>query len=371
MPPSEPCLEGRNTKVLLTHERFLPDFGGGGESIVYRTACELRNRGVQVTVLTTGDASAVAYDGIRTVRLPISRHRLNLAVREIAKHASPADLIHTFNYHAALPSRLAGLLTGKPVVCEILGLFGPIWKEMKGRWRGMLYNRWEKFLVRQAFAKMLFLSEYSRRMAISMGADPSRCVTNSPGVDLTEFRPCAKKEDFVLFVGKLEARKGIHNVVAAANALPHVPFVVSGWGPEESWLKNSAPENLQYIGYCSGPPLRDWYARARIFFFPSKVETFGLVMAEAMASGCAVVSSVPLEFKGVLHNREDLQAMIEGIELLWENQDLCHTMGQQNVLLARAFNWQRYGDTLISVYRGILERGIEAGHSEAASRPLS
>ena len=128
-------VERRTSKimnVLLTHERFLPDFGGGGEQIVYETARHLLRRGVQVRVLTTGDPRTTAYGGVPTVRLPISRYRLNGAVRAIVDEARTADLIHTCTYHASLPSLLAGKWLGKPVLCQVLALFHEGWKEMRG-----------------------------------------------------------------------------------------------------------------------------------------------------------------------------------------------------------------------------------------------
>ena len=73
--------------VLLTHERFLPDFGGGGERIVYETARHLMRRGVQVRVVTTGDPRVTADGGVPNVRLPVSRYRFNLALRTILDHA--------------------------------------------------------------------------------------------------------------------------------------------------------------------------------------------------------------------------------------------------------------------------------------------
>src|ERR1700733_3722682 len=73
--------------VLLTHERFLPDFGGGGEYIVFRTATGLLARGVNVRVLTTGDPALRCYQGVPTERLPISRYAFNLQVGPIAAQA--------------------------------------------------------------------------------------------------------------------------------------------------------------------------------------------------------------------------------------------------------------------------------------------
>jgi hypothetical protein len=114
-------------KILLTHDRFPPDFAGGGEYAVLETARALISRGVDVRVLTTGDPAIREYEGIPVRRLPIHRFRMNLAVREIAQEARSCDLILTYNYHACLASLAASRLTGKPVICTILGLYQNSW----------------------------------------------------------------------------------------------------------------------------------------------------------------------------------------------------------------------------------------------------
>ena len=123
-------------KVLLTHERFPPDFAGGGEYVALRTAQHLMRRGVEVRVLTTGDPEVASYDGIETERLPVHPYRFNLAAGEIARRAGQVDLLQTFNYHAAFPSFRAGKRLGVPTVCTIFGLFGDEWWNMRGRLAG-------------------------------------------------------------------------------------------------------------------------------------------------------------------------------------------------------------------------------------------
>jgi hypothetical protein len=75
-------------KVLVTSEIFPPDFGGGSEYIVLELVRGLIRRGIEVSVVATGDPSASHYDGIRTFRLPVSTYRFNLqadAITEIAR----------------------------------------------------------------------------------------------------------------------------------------------------------------------------------------------------------------------------------------------------------------------------------------------
>ena len=135
--------------VLVTHERFLPDFCGGCEYGVFHMARGLQQRGVGVRILTTGDPRKTEYEGLSTRRLPIHRYRMNLAVEEIVDCARHADLIQTSNYHASLPSMLAGRRLHKPVFLLVTALCGRAWLDMRGRILGRAYAMWERYLMRQ------------------------------------------------------------------------------------------------------------------------------------------------------------------------------------------------------------------------------
>jgi glycosyltransferase involved in cell wall biosynthesis len=339
--------------VLLTHERFLPDFGGGGEPIVYETARHLRRRGVHVQVLTTGDPRLTSYEGVPTHRLPIHRYRLNGAVGPIVAAARSADLIHTCTYHAALPSLLAGKWLKKPVVCQVLGLFQEAWRQMRGTSSPLLIA-WERFLVTRGFARTLFLSDYSRDLGVSLGVLPDRAIVNSPGIDLPKYGPASEKDHVVLFVGKLEARKGIDDLLDVAARLPEVRFRVIGWGPEADHVRRSAARNIEYLGFREGESLRAAFGRASIFFCPSKVETFGLVVAEAMASGCAIVTTIPLPVEGIHVPVADRDAMTAAIRCLWGDQRETERMGRANMELARVYTWERYTDVLLETYDEVM-----------------
>ena len=136
-------------KILITHERFPPDFYGGGERVVYELAKRLKLNNHDVSVLTTGDPKMVEYDGIPTVRLPIHRYLMNLAFPWIYRYAKKADLIQTNSYNACFPSLLAGKLLKKPVVCLVHSIWRDKWLEMRGILGGNISRLVEKIQLSQ------------------------------------------------------------------------------------------------------------------------------------------------------------------------------------------------------------------------------
>jgi glycosyltransferase involved in cell wall biosynthesis len=89
-----------------------------------------------------------------------------------------------------------------------------------------------------------------------------------------------------LFVGRVSYEKNIESFLQLD--LPGTK-VVCGVGPLESKLKARFP-HVRWVGLLSRPELARLYAAANLFVFPSRADTFGLVMLEAMACGTPVAA---------------------------------------------------------------------------------
>lgn len=344
-------------KVLITHELFMPDFAGGGEKLVYEMANHLQKRGIDIKVLTTGDPKINEFKGIQTIRLPINRYLMNFAFSSIKKYAKDVDIIQTSNYNACFPSWLAGKILKKPVVCFAFGLYGKRWVKMRGPIGGNISMVIENIQINRNYDKILFLSNYSRKWGMDIGIPKEITTVVNPGLNLEKYKP-KRKQPFVLFSGRFAKQKGVFDIVKVAKLLPDIKFIMMGWGPEEKKLREIAPKNVEFssLTFKSGRSFFDMYSKAAAFFLPSYGETFGFVLIEAMASGCPIVSTIPLGYKGFVVNPGDIKNMAKSIEYLIKNPKKAQKMGKQNIKLSKKYTWKRFTDNLIGIYKDITQR---------------
>ena len=110
------------------------------------------------------------------------------------------------------------------------------------------------------------------------------------GVDTTLFRPrdvdlCQPKPVF-LCVGRVAVEKNLEAFLELD--LPGTKVIV-GDGPARFALEQKYPDAV-FLGALQGEALAEVYAAADVFVFPSKTDTFGLVLLEALASGLPVAA---------------------------------------------------------------------------------
>jgi glycosyltransferase involved in cell wall biosynthesis len=113
----------------------------------------------------------------------------------------------------------------------------------------------------------------------------------SRGVDLGVFRPrpkgeCPYPRPVLLSVGRVSHEKGVEDFLRVKTAGTKL---VVGDGPARAELEASYPDAV-FLGYRTGPDLGEVYAAADLFVFPSKTDTFGIVLIEALASGLPVAA---------------------------------------------------------------------------------
>jgi glycosyltransferase involved in cell wall biosynthesis len=226
---------------------------------------------------------------------------------------------------------------------------------MRGPIVGRMFQRMERFLLGLPLDRRVFISEGSREVARKLGLARDEDVVLEPGISLADYRSAPDKHD-VVFSGKLDVRKGIDSVLQAATRLPHVPFRIVGWGERFDEIAQALPANVQMERFRDRNHLAEVLGRARIFLFPSKAETFGLVVAEAMASGCAVVSTLPIPFEGVHLREPDAESVTDAVRRLWSDPDACHAAGAANERAAQRYSWPHHVEQLEGIYLELLRQ---------------
>lgn len=160
------------------------------------------------------------------------------------------------------------------------------------------------------------------------------------GIDLKKYHTNyrIKKENFILFVGTLQPRKNLINVIKAFNIIaPHINHDLiivgaSGWKNNDihklyEKLNPDIQKRIKFLGYISNEELVALYGRAKIFVAPSLHEGFGLIILEALASGTPVVTSargaIPEIFGDSVEYADPLYPhdIAEKIKLLLENEE--------------------------------------------------
>ena len=145
-------------------------------------------------------------------------------------------------------------------------------------------------------AKVLFAPnlELIRLLESSIG----RPVSPMPrGVDVRLYNPQRRRrtdEDFVIgYAGRLTPEKNVRLLAALEQALieagvAHYRFEIAGQGSEFEWLRNTLRRAV-FHGVLRGEDLARAYANMDIFAFPSRTDTYGNVVQEALSSGVPVV----------------------------------------------------------------------------------
>jgi glycosyltransferase involved in cell wall biosynthesis len=113
----------------------------------------------------------------------------------------------------------------------------------------------------------------------------------SRGVDTELFRPRSKAfleapRPILLYTGRVAVEKSIEDFLKVD--LPGTKYVI-GDGPQRVELQRKYPE-ARFVGYKHGEELARYMAAADVFVFPSRTDTFGLVMLEALSSGVPVAA---------------------------------------------------------------------------------
>jgi len=305
-------------KVLHVVPSFYPAFHYGGPiTSVYELCAGLVRQGCEVRVLTTnanglGAVLDVAKDtpvmlppGISVRYCPrILRHSVSpdLLLRLLSS-LRWADLVHltaVYNF-PTLPTLAACRWLRKPLVWSPRGALQR-WQSSR---RPLLKAGWESVCRRLAPRGAVLHVTSEREAAESVTKFPGTSAAVIPnGVEIPpqiEHRNGSGRLR-LLFLGRIDPKKGIENLLAACRRLRNLDrpwsLAIAGSGDiaytsrlEENAQQFGVHEQVRFVGEVRGRAKADLFAESDLAIFPSHTENFAMVVAEALAHGVPVIAS--------------------------------------------------------------------------------
>ncbi|HYL35710.1 MAG TPA: glycosyltransferase [Bryobacteraceae bacterium] len=201
------------------------------------------------------------------------------------------------------------------------------------------------------------------------------------GVDAEAFSPVRRirpADSFCIgYVGRLTPEKNVRFLVDLEKGLiaagqRNFRFAVVGDGGEREWLRKNL-QSGEFLGTLHGNALAEAFVGMDVFVFPSRTETFGLVVLEALASGVPVVVSPETGARvGVRHgitgfHAQDLSAFTQSVLLLMNNETLRREMSCTAREFACSKTWCGVFEDLYRTY----QTGLEAIGLAIADQQIS
>ncbi len=367
-------------KIALFTETFLPKIDG----IVTRlkhTVEHLQRQGEQVLIFSPDgglkEYKGAKIQGVSGIPLPLYPE-LKLAIprptiRKVIEQFKP-DLIHVVNpavlgvggiyyaktmgiplvasYHTHLPQYLHHYGLGS--------LEGVLWELLK-----LGHNQAELNLcTSNAMVEELVSHGIERVDLWQRGVDTEmfqpHLASHSMRYRLSQGNPDAP---LLLYVGRVSAEKQIDEIKPVLDSIPNARLAIVGDGPHREALEaHFAGTATYFVGYLQGLELASAFASADAFIFPSRTETLGLVLLEAMAAGCPVVAAasggildiVSDEINGYLFDPKDAKGAITATQRLLAATEERENLRQNARLEAEKWGWSAATQQLRRYYQNVL-----------------
>ncbi len=325
-------------------------------------------------MVTDSNVSLQIADGVR--QIPIKRPYIAwpLAVgeiREVIRQVRP-NVIHihgSTQMQYSLP--LIGLPDSTRVLLTVYGIAAKelLFRDRTSLLRGFVGVLHESYVIRRVDA-VVALSEPVRDYLSSR--TNARIFVIPPGVEQRFFEiPDAPNLPTTLFVGPIEPRKGLHDLIRAfskvTDDLPEATLDIVGPVRSQSYLgllrslitKHSLEDSVRIVGPVSEAILLSYYEKSSVFTFPSHEESFGIAVMEAMASGTSVVASraggispaIIEDVNCLLYDPGDTDQLAEKLTMLLSDAKLRRALSKAGRTSARGYEWGRVARETFDAYQ--------------------
>ena len=365
---------------------FYPHLGGV-ESHVMDVSRELAARGHDVTVVTTRHTSSAAeretMDGFEIVRVKpatvVLRTPIAPRIRAVLRGLS-ADVVHAHMppplsaHYAADVSEDRGFPLVVTYHCDV-ELPSPLGSLLEALYRrslgaSTLERAAEVIVTTRTYAATSRAVWRHNPVVIPNAVDERRFHPDIDGMAVRRRLKIPADRPVALLVGRIVPHKGVEHFIEAARHLPGAQLLIAGEGSSLEAMEEFADtlgvkDRVRFLGRISQGDLPKVYAACDVFVLPSvsRLEAFGIVALEAMATGKpVVVADIPGVREVIEDGREGLladpvnpQDLAEKMRRLLGDPDLRREMGRRGreKVLAE-FTIEKVTDAILRVYEGAL-----------------
>jgi glycosyltransferase involved in cell wall biosynthesis len=365
-------------------------FKGGGQLAVNHLACSLSAKGHEVHTLYSKNS-----DEHFEVDVPYKIHwaqhhdfsTFNLNIFSYSKVLAPLAAKEKFDVIHGNAEEACGLgnIAGRTKAAYVFTSHAPN-IPTTGMLQGMAHPiRFLKsintYLLRHAMDeadRIVAFSQFSRELIVNgLGVScANRVEVIPPGIENSWFEVARNKvmPAHLLFWGRVEEEKGLTELFIALNTVakkfPNVKLTLIGEGNRLQEYKSLVTDlglsnRVEFTGWLNNQEIQTLAAKCSIGIFPSRIESFGLSVVEAMATGLPVIAA---RGGAVLENIEDgvtgtlvpvnnSDALAEAINKALDNPQYSETMAiAAQTAVNKKFSWDRAADSMIEIYKNLCSK---------------
>lgn len=275
------------------------------------------------------------------------------------------DLIHAF---FGVPCGLIAMLLGKPYLVSLRGSDVPFFNP-RFYWPDKLIFQ---YLSRKIWGRARFVianSQGLKKMALKISPKQKINIVYN-GVDNNFYKPFKhiKKENLILFVGRLIQRKGAEYLIEAfgqiAQDFPNYRLWLVGDGPDKSKLiklgkKYHFGDKIKFIKVKNKKELVKIYNKAKIYILPSLNEGMANTVLEAMACGLPIIqtdtggSEELVKKNGIIIKKKNPEEIVKALEICLKKEKLMLQMGRESRKIAQFFSWKKSAQAYLNFYQSL------------------
>lgn len=229
--------------------------------------------------------------------------------------------------------------------------FGYAMRNMFSRISENILRNVDVFIVQSEFQKQKFISQGIPEEKIGILAGISPVIAAAPQRLLG---------DWVSFVGRVSAEKGIYEFIDAARSNLDIPFKVAGNLDSNFRMPENMPANIEFVGFKKGKELDEFYQSSRIIVVSSKwYEGFPNVIVRGMLHCKPVITTnigamqsiIDHKINGLLVSPGDSSELAKVIKTLYNDAESCMKYGENGFEKASSdYSRETIYENLIGIY---------------------